>query len=87
MKLVREILYHEPRCLLTVEEAAKRLGIAPQTVYNGISKGTKKPFPIKPKRWGAKPVFDSLDVENYIATLPYDEGTLHAGCNEESQGA
>ena len=63
--------YQEPRRLLTVEEAAKRLGIAAQTVYAGISRKTKKPFPIKAKRWGRKVLFDSRDVDAFIDSMPY----------------
>jgi predicted DNA-binding transcriptional regulator AlpA len=63
------------RMLLSVEETAKRLGIAPQTVYNGISRKSKKPFPLRPKRWGRKVLFDSLDVDRFIDSLPYSEAT------------
>ena len=63
--------YQEPRRLLTVEEAAKRFGIVAQTVYAGISRKTKKPFPIKPKRWGRKVLFDSRDVDAFIDSMPY----------------
>jgi len=67
----------DPRMLLSVEETAKRLGIAVQTVYKGISHKSKKPFPLKPKRWGRKVLFDSLDVEKFIASMPYrDESPL-----------
>ena len=71
MKLKPNKPYQEPRRLLTVEEAAKRLGIAAQTVYAGISRKTKKPFPIKPKRWGRKVLFDSRDVDAFIDSMPY----------------
>lgn len=67
----------ETRRLLSIKETAERLGIAVQTVYNGISTKSRKPFPLKPKRWGRKVLFDSLDVENFIASMPYrDEGPL-----------
>lgn len=61
----------EPRKLLTVEQTAERLGIAAQTIYNGISRRTLKPFPIKAKRWGRKVLFDSVDVESFIESMPY----------------
>ena len=63
----------EPRRLLSIEETAHRLGIAPQTIYNGISRKSKRGFPLKPKRWGRKVLFDSLDVEKFINSLPYSE--------------
>ena len=65
-------IYQEPRMLLSIKEAARRLGIAEQTIYNGISRKTDRTFPIKPKRWGKKVLFDSRDVESFIENLPYD---------------
>ncbi len=62
----------EPRRLLTVEQTAERLGIAAQTIYNGISRRTLKPFPIKTKRWGRKVLFDSTDIESFIQSMPYE---------------
>ena len=67
----------EPRRLLNIKEVAERLGIAQQTIYNGISKRTPKPFPIRPKRWGRKVLFDSRDVDRFIDEMPYqDQGLL-----------
>jgi predicted DNA-binding transcriptional regulator AlpA len=63
---------NEPRSLLTVEETARRLGLAPQTIYNGISRGAKDRFPIRVKRYGKKPLFDNRDVEAFIENLPYE---------------
>lgn len=65
--------YHEPRMLLSVEETARRLGIAKQTIYNGISRASDRAFPIKPKRWGKKVLFDSRDIEKFIQSLPYQD--------------
>ena len=62
----------EPRMLLSVGETARRLGIAEQTIYNGISIKSKQTFPLKPKRWGRKVLFDSRDVQDFIDKLPYD---------------
>jgi len=59
------------RRLLNIREVADRLGIAQQTIYNGLSRRTQKPFPIPPKRWGRKVLFDSRDVDNYIDSMPY----------------
>ena len=63
----------EPRKLLTVEQTAERLGIAAQTIYNGISRRTLKPFPIRAKRWGRKVLFDSTDIESFIESMPYED--------------
>jgi excisionase family DNA binding protein len=61
----------EPRKLLTVEQTAERLGIAAQTIYNGIARRTLKPFPIRAKRWGRKVLFDSRDIDSFIDSMPY----------------
>jgi predicted DNA-binding transcriptional regulator AlpA len=63
----------EPRSLLTVEETARRLGLAPQTIYNGISRKAKDKFPIRVKRYGKKPLFDNRDLEAFIENLPYED--------------
>jgi predicted DNA-binding transcriptional regulator AlpA len=59
--------------LLTIKETARRLGIAEQTIYNGISRKSDRKFPINPKRWGRKVLFDSRDVEAFIRNLPYED--------------
>jgi excisionase family DNA binding protein len=52
--------------LLTVKEAAQYLGISAQTIYNGLSRGSKNPFPVKPKRGGRKVRFDIEELNRYI---------------------
>ncbi|RJR35116.1 MAG: DNA-binding protein [Desulfobacteraceae bacterium] len=69
-------VYQEPRMLLSVEETARRLSIAPRTIYNGIGRRAKVRFPIPVKRFGKRPLFDSRDVEAFIESLPSDDGTL-----------
>ena len=61
-------IYQEPRRLLKVEDVAFRLGIAKKTISNELSKGI---FPLQPKRYGRRLLFDSLDVEKFIRELPY----------------
>jgi len=60
--------------LISVNELAKILSMAKQTVYNQLSTGE---LPIIPKRWGKgkrkKVVFDSRDVKKYIDSLPIDD--------------
>ena len=63
----------EPLALLTVEVTAGRLGIKPQTIYNGISRKSKVKFPIPVKRYGNKPLFKNRDVEAFIESLPYED--------------
>jgi predicted DNA-binding transcriptional regulator AlpA len=78
-------LYQEPRMLLSVEETARRLSIAPRTIYNGIGRKAKVRFPIPVKRFGKRPLFDSRDVEAFIDSLPHDEtlDTISSGSAEE----
>jgi excisionase family DNA binding protein len=52
--------------LLTIREAAAYLGLSVHTLYNGISRNTAKPFPIKPIRIGSKPLFDLRDLDEFI---------------------
>lgn len=57
------------RKLLTVKETAEKLGFAPQTIYNRLSKSSEKPFPVKAKKVGRSVRFDSRDVEAYLDSL------------------
>ena len=55
--------------LLTVEEAARYLGISPRTIYNKISAKSKTPFPVKPKRINGSVRFDIQELDRYIESL------------------
>ena len=55
--------------LFTVTEAAVYLGLAPRTIYNGISRRSEKPFLIKPVRYGRKPLFKKEDLDAWVDTL------------------
>jgi len=55
--------------LLTVEEAAIYLGISPRSLYNGVHRKSKKPFPVKPKRIGRCVRFDRKELDAYIESL------------------
>ena len=57
------------RRLLSVEETANYLGLSPRTIYNGVHRKAKKPFPVKPKRIGKLVKFDRLDLDKYIESL------------------
>jgi predicted DNA-binding transcriptional regulator AlpA len=59
--------------LLSVQQAARFLGLSARTIYNGIARKSKKPFPVKPKRFGKRALFDLRDLENFADNLPYDE--------------
>jgi excisionase family DNA binding protein len=53
----------------TVREAAEYLGISPQTIYNGISRNPTVQLPIKPKRFGRKPIFLKEDLDRMLEEL------------------
>jgi excisionase family DNA binding protein len=60
---------HINKRLLSVEETAEYLGIAPQTLYNRISWKSRNPFPLKPKRVGRLVKFDGEELDAYVASL------------------
>ncbi len=78
-------LYQEPRMLLSVEETARRLSIAPRTIYNGIGRKAKSRFPIPVKRFGKRPLFDSKAVEAFIESLPTDETLDHVSRGSDGE--
>ena len=55
--------------LLSVEELAECLGLSPRTIYNRLSRGSKNPFFIRPKRMGKSIRFDLRDIEAYVDSL------------------
>jgi predicted DNA-binding transcriptional regulator AlpA len=52
-----------------VAEAAAYLGLSKKTIYNGISKRAKQKFPVKPKYYGRKPLFDVRDLDKFADSL------------------
>jgi len=62
-------IYPWPR-LLSVELAAAYLSISPKTIRNGLVEDVKKPFPVKPKRYGKRVLFDIRDLDAYADSLP-----------------
>jgi predicted DNA-binding transcriptional regulator AlpA len=55
--------------LLSIKDAAVYLSISPRTIYNGIAPKSKAPFPIKPKRWGKRVLFDVRDLDKFADSL------------------
>ncbi len=55
--------------LLNVEETAVYLGISPRTIYNQTGKNAVTPFPVKPKRWGKRVLFDIRDLDKWADSL------------------
>jgi len=61
----------QPR-LLSIEQAAKYLSIAPKTIRNRLGPKAPDPFPVKPKRIGRRVLFDLKDLNRYIDALPHE---------------
>ena len=55
--------------LLDIRGAAEYLSLSLRTIYNGIGPRAKKPFPVKPKRWGKKVLFDIRDLDAYVDSM------------------
>ena len=53
--------------LYTIKESAEYLGISPRTIYNMVS---SKSFPIQPKRFGGKPLFEKSELDGLADSLP-----------------
>jgi hypothetical protein len=56
--------------LMSIEDAARFLSIAPKTIRNGLGQRAVKPFPVKPKRIGKRVLFDVKDLNAYVDALP-----------------
>jgi hypothetical protein len=59
----------KPR-LLSVDAAAKILGISAKTIRNRLGRKAKHPFPITPKYIGTRVLFDERDIYIFIDSLP-----------------
>jgi len=55
--------------LLNISETAVYLGLSPRTIYNGIAPKSKNPFPVKPKRYGKRVLFDIWDLDKFADSL------------------
>jgi hypothetical protein len=56
--------------LMGIKEAAAYLSIAPKTIRNGIARGAERPFPVRPKRFGRRVLFDIRDLDSMVDALP-----------------
>jgi hypothetical protein len=41
------------------------------TLFNGLGRKAKKPFPVPYKKWGRRVVFDIADLDAFADKLPY----------------
>ena len=58
----------KPR-LLSVEQTAKYLSIAPKTLRNRLGPRAPSPFPVRPKKIGGRVLFDIKDLNGFIDEL------------------
>ena len=58
----------KPR-LLSVEQTAKYLSIAPKTLRNRLGPRAPCPFPVRPKKIGGRVLFDIRDLNDFIDGL------------------
>jgi len=55
--------------LLTVEQAARYLGLAVKTVRNSLGPRAARPFPVQPVRLAGRVLFKVADLDGLIASL------------------
>jgi hypothetical protein len=55
--------------LLTVDQAAKYLGLSAKTIRNGLGPKAAKPFPIKPVKLAGRVLFRREDLDKAIDEL------------------
>lgn len=56
--------------MLSVDDAARYIGIASKTIRNRIGPKAKIAFPVKPKRIGGRVLFDVKELDAYLDILP-----------------
>jgi hypothetical protein len=56
--------------MLSIDEAARYIGLAAKTIRNRIGPKAEKPFPVKAKRIGGRVLFDVKDLDLYLDMLP-----------------
>jgi hypothetical protein len=66
LRQLRKELWASNKRLFPIEEAAKYIGLASKTIRNGLGPKAKKPFPVKPVRYGGKVLFRKEDLDNFI---------------------
>jgi excisionase family DNA binding protein len=57
--------------LMSVKIAAQYLSLSPRTIYNAISKNAETPFPVRPKRYGKRVLFEKKDLDKWVDSLSH----------------
>jgi hypothetical protein len=58
--------------LLDIEATAAYLAISPKTIRNRLGPKAEIPFPVRPKRFGRRVLFDRRDLDAYVDGLPHE---------------
>ena len=67
-RLAKELT--DGRRLVSADAAAHLLGLSTKTVYGGTCNSKDKPpFPVRPKRYGRRVMFDIKDLNAYVDNL------------------
>jgi len=56
--------------LLSIKDAAWYLSISEKTIRNSLCRSAETPFPVKPKKYGKRILFDIQDLDAYIDSMP-----------------
>jgi transposase len=59
--------------LLSIEDAAEYLGISAKTIRNRLGRRAKeegREFPVKPRKYGKRRVFNIKDLDKFADSLP-----------------
>lgn len=58
---------------MTVDLAARYIGLAPKTLRNRLCRRAENPFPVKCRRQGGKVIFFKEDLDAYLDDLPVEQ--------------
>lgn len=54
--------------LLCIADSARYIGLSPKTLRNRLS-DKKNPFPVRPRYYGGKPLFEVSELDAFIDSL------------------
>jgi hypothetical protein len=66
--LIAKLAFRWPK-LLSIEQTAEYLSISPKSIRNGLGPRAPKPFPVRPKRFGRRVLFDIDDLQKFAESL------------------
>lgn len=69
-KMEKRSKVQKGRRLLSIPLAAEYLGIAEKTIRNRLGPRAENPFPVRPKRFGKRVLFDIRDLDAFVDSMP-----------------